>query len=655
MNKDNRRAAAILGGSVMMLGGAFLGEWLIYEPAMVAGFDLRVLIPDPMWVAFLVFGVFVSLCPREGSGEGRSAAQRATRYVLLVVFAVGVYYFLEIAGYAGKKGTVLQLARAYSTGYFRPKVGPWFFGHLFLIFTLVSPALLFIKPDLFAFSERKKKDVVVRGRSLLSYEQAAKKIKLSHDERTIFFGMLELPERLSTSHFLVTGTTGAGKTTVLRLLMQSVLPWVGKGNTRALVYDAKQDILSLLYGMGITSKVVTLNPFDERCAGWAMAKDVTSPAVAEQIATILVPSERNSSNPFFSQAARSLLSGVIVAFIRSCPGKWSFADVLNAFRSVETLKTILLGCSDTAYLVERYFSNERTANDVMATLDTKLRPYQTVAAAWSRAQQSISLSEWLSDEYILVLGNDEEARSPIDAINQVIFKRLSELVIAQPESTTRRTWFFIDELKEAGRLEGLTSLLTKGRSKGACVVLGFQDIEGLSVTYGDSRAAKEIVGLCANKAILRTDSTETAKWAASLFGSREMLEYRTTESSGESKAGKQTSTTQSEQIQQRETVLYAEIGALPVCGPANGLSGYYIIPEIGAYKAAIGWRWIQDILLPPDLSVPNVVRRPSEHQYLSGWGTKDQQRLGISIDTSAGHGLQAQTSESKTILDIIHR
>jgi type IV secretory pathway TraG/TraD family ATPase VirD4 len=480
-----------------------------------------------------------------------------------------------------------------------------------------------------AFRNTAKKAKTIRGRSLISYGEASKRVaaKTKTEAAGPFFGMLWLPERASTSHFLVCGTTGAGKTTVLRLLMQSVLPNVGTGDTRALVYDAKQDTLSILHGMGITSRIVTLNPFDERCASWAIAKDVTSPAVAEQVASILIPDERGGSNPYFFQAARSLLTGVMIAFILKCPGKWTLADVLNAMRSIETLKTILLGTSHTSHLVERYFANERTSNDVMSTLDTKLRPFQYVAAAWSRASESISLSEWLDDQYVLVLGNDEETRSAIDAINQVIFKRLSELVIAQPESRTRRTWFILDELKEAGRLDGLTSLLTKGRSKGACVVLGFQDIEGLSVAYGDNRTAREIVGLCANKALLRTDSPMTAEWASSLFGSREVLEYRMTESSGQSKAGKQTSTTQSEQLQKRETVLPSELMALPTSGPDNGLCGYYIIPELGAYRADVEWKWIEANLAPIDTSVPNLVKRPSEHQYLSAWTSTDAQRL----------------------------
>lgn len=41
-------------------------------------------------------------------------------------------------------------------------------------------------------------------------------------------------------------------------------------------------------------------------------------------------------------------------------------------------------------------------------------------------------------------------------------------------------------------------------------MLGFQDIEGLREVYG-YQLANEIAGQCANKAILRCDSSDTAR------------------------------------------------------------------------------------------------------------------------------------------------
>jgi hypothetical protein len=46
-------------------------------------------------------------------------------------------------------------------------------------------------------------------------------------------------------------------------------------------------------------------------------------------------------------------------------------------------------------------------------------------------------------------------------------------------------------------------------------VLGFQDIEGLALAYGNQETPKEIVNRCATVAWLKLTSIETAKWASS--------------------------------------------------------------------------------------------------------------------------------------------
>ena len=104
---------------------------------------------------------------------------------------------------------------------------------------------------------------------------------------------------------------------------------------------------------------------------------------------------------------------------------------------------------------------------------------------------------------MLVLGNDEEQRSALDRVNQLIFRRVSELLLAEEDSSERRTFVIIDELREAGKLDGLHSLLVRGRSKGACVFLTFQEIEGLREVYGE-KVAHEITGQCGSSVLSAT-------------------------------------------------------------------------------------------------------------------------------------------------------
>jgi hypothetical protein len=134
-----------------------------------------------------------------------------------------------------------------------------------------------------------------------------------------------------------------------------------------------------------------------------------------------------------------------------------------------------------------------------------------------------------------------------------------------------------------------------------------------------------------------------------------VLEYRMTESSAKSKSGKQTSKSESEQVQKRETVLPSEIMGLPTSGPENGLCGYYIIPEIGAYRADVTWNQIENALMPPDSSVKNVVKRPSEHQYLAPWSNADYQRLGLDSKAEQEIRPEIENSQAQGLLGNINR
>ena len=113
-------------------------------------------------------------------------------------------------------------------------------------------------------------------------------------------------------HTLTTGTPGAGKSVTNRLAMQSVLPDIPRiPGRRAVVADQKQEMIPLLYGMGIPPEyIVITNPADARAREWALCEDCRDPDVAYQIATIFVP-EESGPNRFFSDAARDLIFAVM--------------------------------------------------------------------------------------------------------------------------------------------------------------------------------------------------------------------------------------------------------------------------------------------------------------------------------------------------------
>lgn len=474
---------------------------------------------------------------------------------------------------------------------------------------------------------------VIRGATMLDKQQVDRKVEALHesnDEPTIFWSGLELPERDSAAHFCVLGAPGSGKTITLRLLMQSVLPNIGtRPDFRALVYDAKQDMYSILTGMGVSSdRIRVLNPFDTRSYAWDMAKDVQTEALADDIASILIPESPRDANGFFAKAAKSLLSGAMMVLHERSPGNWTLRDVLVLLSNIPLLKA-LLEASPVLKPISDSTLNDldpRLAYNIQATVQNYLKLYRPVAALWHHAWKAgrrLSIAEWCSEDNILLLGNAEQLRTSIDAVNRVIFFLVSQYVLSESKHHSRsRVWFFLDEVKEAGRLDTLQRLITKGRSTGVRVVLGFQDIDGLVSVYG-AEAANELTSLCANKAILRLDSLNTSRWASGHIGEAEII--LVSNSRNYSREGM--SWSQSEQLTKRELVLTSELMNMPL--PQDGkFSGYYITPTVGTFTRIIDAAPLLKSV-SKDPKHANVNPRPPVEQQLMPWTEDDYGRLKI--------------------------
>ena len=169
----------------------------------------------------------------------------------------------------------------------------------------------------------------------------------------------------------------------------------------------------------------------------------------------------------------------------------------------------------------------------------------------------------------------------VDALNQLIFTRATQLLLDLPDRphgaspALDQSWIFLDEVRHAGKLHKLHAVMTKGRSKGICTVLGLQDIDGLRALY-DKEIADEIAGQCTNKALLKLNSPTTAKWGSELWGEFENINKNKSVNHQYGGQGGY-SVGENEQLMKREAVLPSEFFEIPETGRANGLTGFYLI------------------------------------------------------------------------------
>jgi hypothetical protein len=450
------------------------------------------------------------------------------------------------------------------------------------------------------------------GRPLVSLEfarQAARR-KMRPGERYIEWGTVPLHINAAYRHFLVVGATGGGKTITQRLLMQQVLPDIGRGlDCRAVIYDGKGDAFSDLMGMGLATKPIILNPHDRRCVGWDIAQDLKLSETAA-IALLFVPKVQEAQ-PHFRNATRILFRNILTAFRTSCSARgttWNLRDVVLAFEDESDLTEILQLVPAVWRSTKRYLK-ARSLDEVLSEAANILGECESIAAVWDKARL-ISLNNWPFEESILLLAAHDKDRPAIDMINRLVIRRLSEYVLTDPNAKrrtpTRRTWFFLDEFPSLGRVEGIQSLLTKGRSYRVCVFLGFQDISEVENEYG--KLAITMANQCRTRAIFGLEH-QAAEWAAGFFSNFER------------------------QGKWRAVVEPAEIMALPPPSMENGLQGFYASAFLdNPYRANISG---PDLFGPGGLlkeskdNVEDFEPRPDEDFVLRPWDDEDRKRLGL--------------------------
>ena len=475
------------------------------------------------------------------------------------------------------------------------------------------------------------KDKYLRGAQLVSLAKTQRyyRRQLTPDNPGFLWGGVRIPEVEATTHFLVAGASGSGKTLTLRLLLQDMLPRITDGSgKRAIIYDAARDVLPLLAGMDLQTEVCILNPFDDRCTAWDIAADINTVATVESLVDILVP-HAEKEDEFFRSAAIGLLQGVMEFFVIHAPGVWTLRDVVIVLNSLE-LVTGLLGTDPAiAERVRGLLGTEKTADNILSTVATKISKYRTIAALWHKAERKISLHQWARSSSILVLGKDNQAHVTLSTLNRLIFTRAAQILLDGDEVKDPRTFVVLDELASLGKLDKLEDFALEGRRRGVCLVVGFQSAESLRRIYGHELSAS-IVGQFRHKAILRLDEPPTAEWAAQLIGEQQ-LDRKTKgyQSEGGEAFGYNEIAGRSQQIITERTVLPSEFMGIPPIDPERnqGLTGYYLTRF--NHKHTYPLKFLSETLRPKNEAHANFVATPAHYQHLPPWDEEDWQRLGI--------------------------
>lgn len=361
-------------------------------------------------------------------------------------------------------------------------------------------------------------DRIIGGTRVANEEDVAAQTTLLCGRDALRIGPVPVPRRIETRHFAFLGTTGSGKTTALRQMLDGI----ERRGEAALVYDTSGEFIAHYYNPARGD--IILNPFDARCAFWTPFDEISHPADADRIARQLVSETSSQDDDVWLETSRILVANMIRSLWaeKNC----SLEALLEALqvKDKEQLKE-WLGHTSSA----RTFANDadRATGSVLFMLAKAANLIQFLKVE-DEGEDRFAFRDFIAklDEcegakpWIFVPRKEDyfEASKPLMAC---WLECAASAVLGLPPSPDRRIWFVLDELADLPRVENLARLLPEGRKFGAAIVLTFQALGQMRNRYG-ANIAEAMLACCNTKLFLQTVDQETRKWASETIGQCEV-------------------------------------------------------------------------------------------------------------------------------------
>ena len=315
--------------------------------------------------------------------------------------------------------------------------------------------------------------------------------------------MVCIPRSFESSHIMIMGDSGTGKSALQRQLLMQIM----ERRETAIVYDPALEYTPQFYCPERGD--VILNPLDVRCPYWSPSDEVVHEAEALTLATSLFP-DKPGENTFFVDGPRKIFAYLLT--LKPTP------DELVWWMSHEDELDRRLEGTELATFVYRGAGPQR--GGVLAALNMvadslKMLPKENdTKQRWTTVEWSRQQSGWL---FITSIPRFRERLLPLTSmwLDTLVLRLMN-----QGEPSMQRAWFVLDELASLQRLPQLHTALTENRKSNNPVVIGFQGRSQLEVRYGHE--AEAMLSQPATKVFLHTSEPRAAKWISDTIGEVEI-------------------------------------------------------------------------------------------------------------------------------------
>ena len=329
----------------------------------------------------------------------------------------------------------------------------------------------------------------------------------SRRSHQLVMGEVPWPEALEDKHALIVGTTGVGKSTLIRQLLRGLR---ARGQ-RAIVVDLNGEFAATFLAPG--DKV--FNPLDAASVKWNPLNEIRQISDIDLVLKAAIPTGATPEDESWKSYARQFLQAIMVRLYE--------AKELR----MDRLRHYVMDAGDkelAAFLQTGSQPYKIQANSMASTLKSIAQScIQSLAPAAD--EPNFSIRQWVrrGEGSIFITPRDRDRASLLNLINAFVNLAIAEAMSAPPGKRFQPIALIVDELASFD-LDDLQGVLEKGRKFGLVAFAGIQNIAQLRQKYG-ADGSTTLLACFRTKVVFNPGDAETAKRMAEELG-RQVVERR---------------------------------------------------------------------------------------------------------------------------------
>ena len=332
-----------------------------------------------------------------------------------------------------------------------------------------------------------------------------------------FLGKASIPKNAETSHILVTGGTGSGKTNAFH----HILKQVRDKKQKAVILDTTGVFVERYYN---EETDILLSSDFEKTKNWSPWADIEDLSDCTAMAKAFIPSKSSDHDSYWRDAAAVVFAALLekTASSKTPPKKPIEHLTQKMLRDpVSKLIKAVAGTKGAAHISKE---GDKATASIRSMASVKLECLELLKD--TEDGDVFSITDWIKDDSqkgFLFLACTPKTRDTMRPLLSAWYSTAIRALMCLDPSFKRRIWFVNDELASMDQINGLGTCLTEGRKYGACALLAVQSPSQIVDIYGREQA-KTITANCMNKIVFRENEPENAGQLSKLFGKLDIEE-----------------------------------------------------------------------------------------------------------------------------------